>query len=126
MFSYRYILVILYQWNSAQPWLYSPILCAMNSVNLVTSPMPTTNCDKESSVLLNKVPASELPRIKNLVGEWSWTGKTELTEDTTLMYKDGSKFPTDSFAERRKFFQKQPEREAFVFDKDKIYQMEVG
>ena len=105
----------------------------MNIVNVLPSSVPAPPSTSETSVSFLQLSAQEqskwteaLGRLLFLyLGKWSFTGAQELTENTSLLMNE-SKFPSDSFAERRKFFQKQDEREAFTFDQYKLYQMEVS
>ncbi|KAJ3201997.1 hypothetical protein HK099_002026 [Clydaea vesicula] len=108
-----------------KPWLYSPLLCAMNIVKINKNEvMPlvrneTTSCPSSECLLT--------PSPKELLGEWVWKGENDLMEDNRLLLPEVMQnvFASDDIAERRKYFQKAENREKKVFLKDRVYNFEI-
>jgi hypothetical protein len=135
---------------SDTPWLYSPILCAMNIVNVqpasesINSIVPTKSCrlstSSSESISLAGPDLSDPNRqktdLKNQVsfatfnkdapaGLGKWV-HGEMPEDTTLLFSSSSPpFPTDSIHGRRKYFQSAKARKSLILSPDNIYNMEV-
>ncbi|KAJ3102202.1 hypothetical protein HDU97_000699 [Phlyctochytrium planicorne] len=135
---------------SDRPWLYSPMLCSMNTVNVVKAPGPVSGAaplpitptnpplragGKEVSVPLEKAGAD----VEKNLGKWEWGGEVELKEENTLLIPDPSKiviedadgsynglpFPSDGIAERRKWFNKKDNRLTTTFSPDYVYNLEI-
>ncbi|KAJ3213195.1 hypothetical protein HDU67_003173 [Dinochytrium kinnereticum] len=138
---------------SERPWLYSPMLCSMNIVNVVKASGPVTGAasgaitatnpplragGKEISVPSAKA-SSQGANPEEALGKWTWGGETELKEENSLLLPDPSKividdadgtesgipFPSDGIAERRKFFNKKDNRLAMSFTPDNVYNLEI-
>jgi len=126
-----------------EPSMTSPILCQMNMVNVTTAKTP-----------LNELPEIPWNKIRNTIrtscgkgclattepeafgikpdvylNDWTWGGATELKEDTTLLLNEEESknrpFDIDDLAARRKYFQKEENREKNFFTTDKIYNLEI-
>ncbi|KAJ3115840.1 hypothetical protein HDU96_011028 [Phlyctochytrium bullatum] len=138
---------------SDRPWLYSPMLCSMNTVNVVKAPSPVVGAaplpikptdpplragGKEISVPSAKAAAAGVDPEK-VLGKWEWGGEVELKEENTMLIPDPSKvkiedadgthdgrpFPPDGIAERRKWFNKKDNRLATTFSPDYVYNLEI-
>jgi len=125
-----------------EPSMTSPILCQMNMVNVTKAKTP-----------LNELPEIPWDKLKNssrtsfskgclattepeafgikpdvYLDDWVWGGDVELKEDTTLLFSedvgDERPFEIDDLAARRKYFQKQENRQNNKFTPDKIYNLE--
>ncbi len=124
-----------------KPWLYSPMLCSMNAVNvekLALGEPPAKVVPGKSSQLPKSARASvdelsapasavqSTPSADEILGKWRWGGETELQEDNRLLF-ESTEVPFDSsnIAERRKYFQKQKNRQAESFKPDRVYHLEV-
>jgi len=126
-----------------EPSMTSPILCQMNMVNVTKAKTP-----------LNELPEIPWDKLKNsnrtsfnkgclattepeafgikpdvYLNDWVWGGETELKEDTTLLLSEdvgnARPFEIDDLAARRKYFQKQENRQHNKFTPDKIYNLEI-
>ena len=126
---------------SNRPWLYSPMLCAMNVVSVVKAKFPVEGAAKDikastppmyaSGPELSVPTAQVEENAKKLFGDWIWGADKELLEDNTLLVNPSSAsaaplFPKDGIAERRKYFYKKQNREAVTYSPDKIYNLEVS
>jgi hypothetical protein len=122
--------------NAERPWLYSPMLCAMNIVNVVKAPSPVigaaASLDKLSVPLTGdasketSLHASQAGPVANkeAVGSWSWGGAKELVESNALLVSDPPFEETD-IAERRKYFNVKDHREAMKFSPENVYNLEI-
>lgn len=113
-----------------KPWLFSPFLCAMNIVNVENTVTPLPNdLDDQISCESTNIPThptrKDIP--KKLFGDWVWRDNNELVEDNLNLFPAGEEreFASDDIAERRKYFQKQKNRNSLVFKQNKIYHFEV-
>jgi hypothetical protein len=133
---------------SDRPWLYSPMLCSMNIVNVVKAEQPITGAAAELSgtepPLYANGPETSvaLPKIKTdvaagksaidpekVVGQWVWGGEKELMENNELLLPDQTDhlpFPNDGIAERRRHFNHKNNREGMIFKPDYVYNLEVS
>ncbi|KAJ3065955.1 hypothetical protein HDU98_010697 [Podochytrium sp. JEL0797] len=133
-----------------RPWLYSPMLCSMNTAN-VAKPPSTTPLAGAAADLKQTLPhplykhdgvvESSMSRAKavkagsgvqnkpeEVLGEWKWGGEKELVEENELLlpeYVDEPKFPKSGVAERRKYFGKKEHREDSTFSPDYVYNLEI-
>ncbi|KAJ3088980.1 hypothetical protein HK102_007479 [Quaeritorhiza haematococci] len=135
---------------SNTPWLFSPMLCAMNIVNVQEASHPVVGAaTKEEMAALDTksekvtVPAVVIPIDKqaskpshlvdskpsptDLLGEWVWGGDQCLDENNALLLPNAAEqpFPSDGIAERRKYFQKPKNAQELVFRPDKVYHLEI-
>ena len=135
---------------SDNPWLYSPILCAMNVVNVqpalgsLNSVIPSKQRTSVSSSANTTVlgPDLSIPNIQtinskneisfatfnkeapNVLGTWV---PGEMQENTTLLYSESSSpFPSDSIHGRRKHFQSAKARKELILTPDNVYNLEVN
>jgi Protein of unknown function (DUF1769) len=122
-----------------KPWFLSPLLCAMNVVNVAKASTPVANSaptvngkvdakfkpqpSQFTSGTRSKIPADNAS--KNTLADWNWADDHTLQEDTKLLIEDSKAFPSDGVAERRKYYQKPKHRQATMITPDKIYNMEV-
>ncbi|KAJ3404071.1 hypothetical protein HDV05_007365 [Chytridiales sp. JEL 0842] len=138
---------------SDKPWLYSPMLCAMNIVNVVKADHPLAGnssppakelkgteprfqkspAGPETSAARSKVVADHAKGkapcdpVKSL-GEWSWGAERELQENNELLLPervDDLPFPNDGISERRRYFNNKGHREKMVFKPDYVYNLEI-
>lgn len=132
--------------NDEKPSMTSPILCQMNIVNVTEAKTPL---DKLPEIPWDKLQNSQRTSFsceggkylattepealgihpEEYLNDWTWGGKTELKENTTLLF-DGEKrehppFECTDLAARRKYFQKVDNRKAHAFSSEKIYNLEV-
>ncbi|KAI9325107.1 hypothetical protein DFJ73DRAFT_220223 [Zopfochytrium polystomum] len=130
---------------SDRPWLYSPMLCSMNTVNVVKAESrilgaaqePITATEPplyaggpEVSMALSKAlaPGSGVKQNpEKILGKWEWGGEKELKEvnDLLLPGVDHREFPSDGVADRRKYFNKKQNREEMSFTPDYVYNLEI-
>ncbi|KAJ3232200.1 hypothetical protein HDU81_003248 [Chytriomyces hyalinus] len=140
---------------SNTPWLYSPMLCSMNIVNVVNAAKPTAimslpntaaidqlkptqpkplykpECGSETSIALSKALCSGSGvgfDVKEVLGDWDWGGEKDLQENNALLmpeYLDEPKFPAEGVNERRKYFGHRRNREETIFSPDYVYNMEI-
>lgn len=123
-----------------KPWLYSPLLCAMNVVNIKPNSTPLPTGSPESSC-----PSSDIPNASALLCDWEWVGENDLVEDNSLLLPpasptvsdgfiedddshsaaSGELFAADDIAHRRKYFQKKEHRMLPVFKPNQVYNFEV-
>lgn len=124
-----------------KPWLFSPMLCAMNIVNVKPNSTPLPSGKPEISH-----PSSQQPDAEKLLCKWEWVGEKDLAEDNSLLLppipsptlSDGfiedddnhsntssELFASDDIANRRKYFQKKEHRMKPVFKPDHVYNFEV-
>ncbi|KAH9271273.1 hypothetical protein BASA83_006595 [Batrachochytrium salamandrivorans] len=145
-----------------KPWLFSPILCSMNVVNVRKSTQAVVGAAPIDPVYLNKSSGSETstksspnspiagpdaafkptaasgvskstalvtskPSPTELLGDWIWSGTTELEENNSLLSADDKEitFPSDSIVERRKYYHKAKVRKHTIFKPDNIYNFEI-
>jgi hypothetical protein len=123
-----------------KPWLYSPMLCSMNIVNvgkmeLQVAPKRVASLDalpksaKSSSdeLSVNAALLKTEPSIDQIVGKWIWGNQVELQEDNQLLFEDFQSVPFDSsnIPERRKYFQNKKNRQQESFKTDRVYNLEV-
>lgn len=132
-----------------RPWLYSPMLCSMNTVNVVRATSRVTG--GASGVIgpteppLRKGPGSEVAMARSkanavggleagkatpdkVVGLWEWGGEKELKEANKLLLPDSVDTPyfgDEDVAERRKYFNKKEHRENMKFTPDYVYNLEI-
>ncbi|KAI8849611.1 hypothetical protein BC829DRAFT_361868 [Chytridium lagenaria] len=112
---------------SDRPWLFSPMLCSMNIVNVVKAAAPL--CAAKAVAY----------KPESILGKWEWGGAVELKEDNSLLCPDPSKiviadadgsengvpYKSDDIAERRKWFNKKDNRLATSFTPDNVYNLEI-
>ena len=123
-----------------KPWLYSPMLCSMNIVNVQKIDLAVAPKRVESTDVLPKsakasqdelsVKADLLktePSVDQIVGKWTWGDETELLEDNQLLFEDFNSIPfeTSNISERRKYFQNKKNRQQESFKTDRVYNLEV-
>ncbi|KAJ3181940.1 hypothetical protein HDU85_003457 [Gaertneriomyces sp. JEL0708] len=106
-----------------KPWLWSPVLCAMNIVNVAKAKKPFTASSK--AVAKHRSEIKMEPHPDEVLCEWK--GTEELTENTSLLMDDADDlpFPPEGIAERRRHFQSEEERKAVTFKPDNVYQTEI-
>jgi hypothetical protein len=103
-----------------RPWLFSPILCAMNTVNVSLTNNPMSNPAEPVAVPHDNANES-------LLTPWIWKNGQELHEDSTHLFPNTEipPFANSEFSERRKHFQRDMNRQSLMFKTDRIYNMEV-
>ncbi|KAI8913668.1 hypothetical protein EDD86DRAFT_201189 [Gorgonomyces haynaldii] len=126
-----------------KPWCFSPMLSAMNIVNCVKASVPLHGAAKMGekngkrqieyqknpkdfvSASANKITTE--PQPEKELGAWVWKDTVNLTESNALLNPDPAKpsFPQDGISERRKFFQKQKNRQNVKFSPDNVYHFEI-
>jgi len=127
-----------------EPSMTSPILCQMNMVNVTKAKTPLnelpeipwdkirnsnrTSCGKGCFATTEPEAFGIKPDV--YLNDWTWGGDAELKEDTTLLLtesinEDERPFEIDDLAARRKYFQKQENRQNNTFTTDKIYNLEI-
>lgn len=140
---------------SDAPWLYSPILCSMNIVNVqpasesINSIVPakhnrisvsSTSGDSSSISFAGpdlSDPIRLKPDLKDLVSFPTFNKAApsvlgqwvpgEMPENTTLLFSSSSPpFPSDSIHGRRKHFQSAKARKSVILSPDNVYNMEVS
>ncbi|KAJ3232220.1 hypothetical protein HDU78_007242 [Chytriomyces hyalinus] len=99
-----------------RPWTYSTALSSQNlfRVDPAPGPLPQGPITKAQS--------------ESVVGKWTWGGRNELKEDSSLLQTSAAKglpFAKDACEPRRKYFQKKVNREAVTLTTDKVYSFEV-
>jgi len=125
------------------PSMTSPILCQMNMVNVTKAKTPldqlpdlpwdkiknTTRTTCSNGALATTEPEVFGIKPDLYLNDWVWGGATELKEDTTLLLDEDENnerpFEIDDLAARRKYFQKQENRQIHKFTTDKIYNLEI-
>lgn len=127
---------------SETPWLFSPMLCSMNIVNVQKDNISPASAlveyleNQSTSPISSKFPLNEVSRASHqvkskpspteILGEWLWGGESELEENNAgLFEKTEPSFYSDNIAERRKLFQKQKVRQIETFKPDRVYHLEV-
>jgi len=125
------------------PSMTSPILCQMNMVNVTKAKTPLdqlpelpwdkirnssrTSCG--NGALATTEPEAFGIKPDLYLDDWVWGGAKELKEDTTLLLNEAESkdrpFDIDDLAARRKYFQKQENRQNNTFTTDKIYNLEI-
>jgi len=126
-----------------EPSMTSPLLCQMNFVNVTKAKtaineLPEIPWDKlknnnrtsfSKGCLATTEPEAYGIKPEVYLDEWIWGGSKELTEDTTLLLNEEGleerPFEIDDLVARRKYFQKEENRENNSFTPDKIYNLEI-
>ena len=100
-----------------KPWLYSPLLCSMNTVSVSKNDTIIPFTRDAFSKSIESYPDSHL-----FLGKWIWSGVFEdLKEDNSLL---GGNFE-NNFADRRRYYQKSENRDTNTFKLDHIYNLEI-
>lgn len=137
------------------PWVFSPLLCSMNTVNAAKTSKPIVGAapsikvelpkhgdekplfingpdpgyvepPTKKSVSSSKSSLVDPVTILTMLEPWIWKGgERELTEDSTLIQGEKHSYSKDSWAERRKHYQKQKARKETIFNPNIIYNFEV-
>ncbi|KAJ3232517.1 hypothetical protein HDU81_002887 [Chytriomyces hyalinus] len=99
-----------------RPWTYSTALSSQNLFRVDPAPGP--------------LPQGPITKAQSeaVVGKWTWGGRNELKEDSSLLQTSAPKglpFAKDACEPRRKHFQKKANREAVTLTTDKVYSFEV-
>ncbi|KAJ3196709.1 hypothetical protein HK101_008048 [Irineochytrium annulatum] len=136
---------------SDRPWLYSPMLCSMNIVNVVKADKPVHGAaaelkgtepplhsgGHEVSLPLSKAKTTVKPNPEEVLGKWEWGGDVELKEENSLLLPEGQPimddghvldhkpFAPDGINERRKYFNKKSNRVHAKFSPDQVYNLEI-
>ncbi|KAJ3312871.1 hypothetical protein HDU76_002786 [Blyttiomyces sp. JEL0837] len=137
-----------------RPWLYSPMLCSMNIVNVVKATNPIHDAALEPLAAANpplyayenareiSMPMAEAvekgvdgagkalsKKPDEVLGKWEWGGEVELKEENQLLLPDkvgeNTEFASDAIADRRRFFNKKQNREEMIFSPDYVYNLEI-
>ncbi|TPX30952.1 hypothetical protein SmJEL517_g05628 [Synchytrium microbalum] len=124
-----------------KPWLYSPMLCAMNILNVRKAPRPLPSPDALSKafeglsvsksnpheIAINALKLTTPPTPADIVGNWEWGGENELKEDSGLLLPKGedAPFAPTSVSDRRKHFQKAASRKVVCFKPEFVYNFEI-
>ncbi|KAI9207468.1 uncharacterized protein BJ171DRAFT_492820 [Polychytrium aggregatum] len=110
-----------------KPWLYSPMLCSMNTLNVQPSStaLPSVSAGHSVSELASKVQTTPSPA--ELLGAWTWGGEVELKEENTLMFEgiDDVAVASDDVNERRAYFRDQQTRQDTIFKPSQVYHCEI-
>jgi len=122
------------------PWLYSPLLCSMNTVNIKQAeeklpPSPPVSTSS-ANVITESIscPSSDKDEYAAaILGKWEWTDR-ELPEDSAFLtmalqqesnFDKRDHFASDDIAGRRKYFQKKEHRTSKVFKEGQLYSFEI-
>lgn len=128
---------------SDKPWLYSPLLCAMNIVNVKDSKMdlPVYLSPDNKDISCNSTEVKPFETLttadqsksrllpSDILGEWIWKNDKELDENNASLFEGvdcDEVVGNDDIAERRRFFQKEKNRKKNVFKPGKLYHFEVS
>lgn len=97
---------VRYDLYAEKPWILSPALCAMNTVNV----RPAKYTWEEIEDRRKK---GEEVAVDDIIGTWDYGGAKEAEEDTSLLFGDGGDAPYDptSVAERRTYFGQESARQ---------------
>ncbi|TPX39212.1 hypothetical protein SeMB42_g06406 [Synchytrium endobioticum] len=126
-----------------KPWLYSPMLCAMNIMNVRKAPGPLPSPDTlakafeglsldkkqyhKGEVAIHSAKMTKHPTPIDILGVWEWGGDHELKEDSGLLLPidEDSPFGPTNVSDRRKHFQKASHRKVICFKPDLVYNFEI-
>lgn len=112
---------------SDKPWLYSPMLCSMNTVNVIPATVEFPDVKPGHSVSMASAKVTSSPSPVELLGKWTWGDSVELKEDNTLMVPQDLEVPiaSDDINERRKYFRDATIRQETKYLPDRIYNCEI-
>lgn len=115
-----------------KPWFLSPLVCSMNIVNVAKANLPIDVVFDTSSISsTDKYKSLNSAQLKPkntelLCNPWIWKNANYLTESNTFITQlNTPPFAAEAVGDRRKYFQKQKNRESNKFIPENLYNFEV-